>query len=93
MELLFSVVMDKVRIRVKTVPALDPADNKEHTSYTVSLSGNGDGLCFAAGWTLRDAIDIFSRQLGIERHLIELARPFLPQSWDEDEELSMGALL
>jgi hypothetical protein len=88
MELLFSVVMDKVRIKIKTVPAFDPLINKEHTAYTVSYEGNGAFLCYAAGWTLRDAIDSLCQQFGVERHLINLVRPFLPQRWDDNEAMS-----
>ena len=93
MELLFSIVMGKVRIRIKTVPAFDPTINKEHTAYTVSRAENGSAPCQAEGWTLRDAIDNFSRIFSIDRQQIELMRPFLPQRWDNDEELSMVAPL
>ena len=81
----FCVVMDKVWLRVKTVPTSDPITNEAHTAYTVLRHEQGaESLSCASAWTLRDAIDRFCKWFHVERQDIELHRPFLPQGWTED---------
>lgn len=77
--------MDKVRLRVKTVPVTDLITQEAFTIYTVlSDTGCGDGIQCASGFTLRDAISTFCARFGIMRVAVELVRPFLPHGWNED---------
>ena len=50
-------IMEALYLNVKTVPAIDPEHHLPHTAYTV-FTTDGDGLRFASGWTLRDAIHL-----------------------------------
>ena len=70
--------MEKVRLRVLTVPALDPVTYQEHTTFCVSTEIGGKQQ-HAPGWTLRDAIDNYCDWFKVDRNLIVLERPFLPQ--------------
>lgn len=70
--------MGKVRLKVLTVPALDPLTYQEHTSFCVSAEKDGHSR-YAPGWTLRDAIDTFCEWFRVNRDHIILERPFLPQ--------------
>ena len=70
--------MGKVRLRVQTVPALDPVTHWEHTAYSVILQDGGE-LKFASAWTLRDAIEAFCDGFHVERESVCLLRPFFPQ--------------
>ena len=77
--------MDKVRLRVKTVPVTDLLTQEAFTLYTViSDTGSGEGIQCASGFTLRDAISSFCEHFRIMRVAIELVRPFLPHGWNED---------
>ena len=78
MELLTYCAMGKVRLRVQTVPALDPVTHQEHTAYT-AIASDGDHLRLASGWTLRDAIEAFCDGFHVERESVCLLRPFFPQ--------------
>ena len=71
--------MERLRLRVQTVPALDPVTFQEHTAYTVVLNDSEIIMC-APGWTLRDAIETFCKWFQIERERICIQRPFIPQS-------------
>ena len=72
--------MECVRLKVQTVPALDPATNEQHTSYLVLRDDHEGGWNYhATGWTLRDAIDNYCKWFRIERNSIILIRPFRPQ--------------
>ena len=75
------VIMEKVRLRVQTVPATDPVTLKEHIAYNV-IAQDGDNGCIrlAPGWTLRDAIETFCEWFQVEREQICILRPFIPQS-------------
>ncbi len=85
MELFVFVVMDKVRLRVKTVPVTDLLTHEMFTVYTViNDTGHGDGIQCSSGFTLRDAISSFCDYFQITRIAVELVRPFLPQGWNED---------
>ena len=70
--------MGKVRLKVLTVPALDPVTYQEHTAYCVSTEIGGL-FQHAPGWTLRDAIDSFCEWFKVDREQIILERPFRPQ--------------
>ena len=65
------------KLKVITVPALD-GKGSIHTAFTVFDCSAGD-LRSSAGWTLRDAIESYSRQYGVEQGAISLIRPFVPQ--------------
>lgn len=70
--------MGKVRLKVLTVPALDPVTYQEHTTFCVSAESGGR-FQHAPGWTLRDAIDFYCEWFKVDRDQIVLERPFLPQ--------------
>ena len=56
------------RLRVRTVPATD-LDGAYHTAFTVYDDSSLD-LRASAGWTLRDAIEYYAREYGIELEII-----------------------
>ena len=66
-----------VKLKVITVPSAD-FDGTYHTAFTVydSLAG---ALRASAGWTLRDAIEFYAREYGVEKGAVALVRPFVPQ--------------
>ena len=64
------------RLNVITVPATD-LDGVYHTAFTV-FDDSSEDLRTSAGWTLRDAIEYYSRTYGIEQGSIKLVRPFVP---------------
>ena len=76
--------MGKVRLRVLTVPALDPVTYQEHTAFSVAELTPGSPRR-VPGWTLRDAIDTFCRCYNVDRDQIILERPFLPQRVPSDD--------
>ena len=65
------------RLNVITVPATD-LDGGFHTAFTV-YDESSKVLRASAGWTLRDAIEFYAREYGIEQGSISLIRPFVPQ--------------
>ena len=65
------------RLSVITVPATD-LDGNCHTAFTV-FDDSAEDLRSSAGWTLRDAIEYYTRRYGIEKGAISLIRPFVPQ--------------
>ena len=68
-----------IELRVITVPAQEiDGSGASHTAYTVQDDSAG-GLRASAGWTLRDAIDYFARDYGVQRDRLIVARPFVPQ--------------
>ena len=71
--------MERMRLRVQTVPASDPVTHQEHTAYTVVLADSERLVC-VPGWTLRDAIESFCKCFHVERETICIQRPFVPQS-------------
>ena len=75
--------MECVRLRVQTVPAFDPETHEAHTAYTVSwqIPVAGTLLC-ASGWTLKDTIVCFCKLFHLDRNIVKLTRPFLPQRMD-----------
>ena len=70
--------MGNIFLNVQTVPAFDVATYSGHTAYTVFDTKEGQFMT-ASGWTLRDAIDLYSKLYRIERATIKLHRPFRPQ--------------
>lgn len=77
--------MGKVRLKVLTVPALDPITYQEHITFCVSADIGGQ-FQHAPGWTLRDAIDNYCNWFKEDRSNISLERPFFPQRVLSDEE-------
>lgn len=74
-----------MRLKVLTVPALDPVTYQKHTTFCVSTD-NGGEILHAPGWTLRDAIDTYCKWFKVDRDLIILERPFFPQRVLSDDE-------
>ena len=70
--------MDKLYLKVKTVPAFDTSSLQPHTSYTVYRDNDGS-LQVASGWTLKDAIELFSRLYGCDITSLKITRPFIRQ--------------
>ena len=68
-----------IELRAITVPApeLDRSGGL-HVAYTV-LDLSSGALRASAGGTLRDAIEGFARDSGVQRCDIKIARPFIPQ--------------
>ena len=68
-----------IELHVITVHAPD-LDNPGglHLAYTVLDLSSGT-LRASAGWTLRDAMEFFTRVSGVQRCDIKIARPFIPQ--------------
>ena len=63
--------MGKVRLKVLTVPALDPVTNKEHTAFSVVELMPGIPKR-VPGWTLRDAINTFCQCYNVDRNQIRV---------------------
>lgn len=76
--------MRKVRLKVLTVPALDPVTYQDHTAFSVSTQAGGQ-FQHAPGWTLHDAIDNFCDWFNVDRDQIILERPFLPIRFPSDD--------
>ncbi|MBP5559184.1 MAG: hypothetical protein J6X71_05410 [Bacteroidales bacterium] len=73
----------EVRLKVLTVPALDPDTREMHIAYTVLLPDYAAGrIPCVSGWTLKDAVDLFCEWFQVDRSSIKLIRPFLPQRVD-----------
>ena len=77
--------MGKIRLKVLTVPALDPVTYQDHTAFYV-FNQSGSSVQRAPGWTLRDAIDIYCNWFKVDRDQIILERPFLPLRPLKDDE-------
>ena len=65
------------RLYVLTVLATD-LDGAYHTAFTV-FDDSSEDLRASAGWTLRDAIEFYAQEYGIEQGIIKLVRPFVSQ--------------
>ena len=76
--------MEKVRLKVLTVPAFDLLTYQEHTTFCVASLVGGQ-IQHASGWTLRDAIDTYCESFKVDREQIILERPFLPQKMERYE--------
>ena len=70
--------MENILLNVQTVPAFDVTTYSDHTAYTVFDTKEGQFMT-ASGWTLRDAIDLYSKLYKVDRPCIKLKRPFRPQ--------------
>lgn len=70
--------MEKILLNVQTAPAFDVTTYSDHTAYTVFDTKEGQFMT-ASGWTLRDAIDLYSKLYKVDRPCIKLKRPFRPQ--------------
>ena len=66
-----------VKLEVIAVPSAD-FDGTYHTALTV-YNCVGGALRASAGWTLRDAIEFYAREYGVEKGAVALVRPFFPQ--------------
>lgn len=77
--------MEKVRLKVVTVPALDPHTYLVHTAFCVSATNAEGKVERAHGWTLRDAIDVFCLWYHVDRNQITLQRPFFQQRIVSDD--------
>ena len=69
------------RLKVITVPAAD-LDNLDrlHTAFTVYSETEG-ALRASAGWTLKDAIELYARDNGNAGSRYKLIRPFERQEY------------
>ena len=65
-------------LSVITVPSLE-YDGTYHTAFTVYNCTAG-ALRASAGWTLRDAIEYYTRDYRVNKDTIRLIRPFVPQA-------------
>jgi len=65
------------RLSVITVPSFD-FDGTHHIAFTV-YNGAAGALRASVGWTLRDAIESYTREYRVEKGAIILMRPFVPQ--------------
>ena len=76
----------EVRLRVQTVPTLDPVSHQMHVAYTVLQQDvTAEHIPCAPGWTLRDAISLFCEWFQVDRANVKLIRPFLPQRMESYE--------
>ena len=77
----------EVRLRVRTVPTLDPVTLEAHTAYMVLCQNDEGGIRFhAPGWTLRDAIENYCNWFKVEPDQIKILRPFLPYRMERYDE-------
>ena len=70
--------MENILLNVQTVPAFDVTTYSDHTAYTVFDTKEGQFIT-ASGWSLRDAIDLYSKLYKVDRPCFKLKRPFRPQ--------------
>lgn len=75
--------MEKVRLKVLTVPALDSITSQCHVAFSV-FTQKGGRIQHTSGWTLRDAVESYCRWFKVNRDRIVLERPFLPQRLESD---------
>ena len=75
----FIFMENQLALNVKTVPAWDYDMMCPHTAYTISAVVDGK-LTFAPGWTLKDAIELYSSIYSCDKESIKILRPFKRQS-------------
>ena len=75
----FIFMENQLALNVKTVPAWDYDMMCPHTAYTISAVVDGK-LTFASGWTLKDAIELYSSIYSCDKESIKILRPFKRQS-------------
>ncbi|MBQ6573508.1 MAG: hypothetical protein IIX41_04210 [Bacteroidales bacterium] len=69
---------NQLALNVKTVPAWDYDMMCPHTAYTISAVVDGK-LTFASGWTLKDAIELYSSIYHCNKESLKILRPFKRQ--------------
>ena len=69
---------NQLALNVKTVPAWDYDMMCPHTAYTISAVVDGK-LTFAPGWTLKDAIELYSSIYHCNKENLKILRPFKRQ--------------
>ena len=74
----FIFMENQLALNVKTVPAWDYDMMCPHTAYTISAVVDGK-LTFAPGWTLKDAIELYSSIYHCNKENLEILRPFKRQ--------------
>ena len=73
------IIMEKqVALNVKTVSAWNYDQMCTHTAYTISAVVDGK-LTFAPGWTLKDAIELYSSIYRCHKDSLKILRPFKRQ--------------
>ena len=73
------IIMEKqVALNVKTVSAWNYDQMCTHTAYTISAVVDGK-LTFAPGWTLKDAIELYSSIYRYHKDSLKILRPFKRQ--------------
>ena len=73
------IIMEKqVALNVKTVSAWNYDQMCTHTTYTISAVVDGK-LTFAPGWTLKDAIELYSSIYRCHKESLKILRPFKRQ--------------
>ena len=75
----FIFMENQLALNVKTVPAWDYDMMCPHTAYTISAVVDGK-LTFAPGWTLKDAIELYSSIYHCNKESLKILRPFKRQS-------------
>ena len=66
-----------IKLNVKTVPAID-WDGSTHIAYTV-YDNAGGVLRTSSGWTLKDALAFFAESFKMQKDILKVIRPFIPQ--------------
>lgn len=74
----FIFMENQLALNVKTVPAWDYDQMCPHTAYTISAVVDGK-LTFASGWTLKDAIELYSFIYHCNKESLKILRPFKRQ--------------
>lgn len=75
----FIFMENQLALNVKTVPVWDYDKMCPHTAYTISAVVDGK-LTFASGWTLKDAIELYSSIYSCDKESLKILRPFKRQS-------------
>ena len=74
----FIFMENQLALNVKTVPVWDYDMMCPHTAYTISAVVDGK-LTFAPGWTLKDAIELYSSIYHCNKENLKILRPFKRQ--------------
>ena len=73
------IIMEKqVALNVKTVSAWNYDQMCTHTAYTISAVVDGK-FTYAPGWTLKDAIELYSSIYCCHKESLKILRPFKRQ--------------
>ena len=68
----------QVALNVKTVSAWNYDQMCTHTAYTISAVVDGI-FTYAPGWTLKDAIELYSSIYSCHKESLKILRPFKRQ--------------